>query len=62
MIGFSRGSYTARALAGMLGMVGLLHKDNEEQVGTRFCRKLLLAIMSISLNSFSRSSLPMRYT
>lgn len=32
MFGFSRGSYTARALAGMLHSVGLLPKGNHEQV------------------------------
>ncbi|KAH9178544.1 hypothetical protein EDB89DRAFT_2063507 [Lactarius sanguifluus] len=30
--GFSRGAYTARALAGMLHKVGLLSKDNTEQI------------------------------
>ena len=39
MLGFSRGSYTARALTGMLHTVGLLYKDNVEQVGDIFCRK-----------------------
>ncbi|KAI9465062.1 hypothetical protein BJY52DRAFT_1209897 [Lactarius psammicola] len=32
IFGFSRGAYTARALAGMLHKVGLLAKDNHEQV------------------------------
>ncbi|KDQ62836.1 hypothetical protein JAAARDRAFT_66375 [Jaapia argillacea MUCL 33604] len=32
IFGFSRGAYTARALAGMLHKVGLLGKDNNEQV------------------------------
>jgi len=32
LFGFSRGAYTARALAGMLYKVGLLSKDNLEQV------------------------------
>ncbi|KAN0124133.1 Uncharacterized alpha/beta hydrolase domain (DUF2235) domain containing protein [Lactarius tabidus] len=32
IFGFSRGAYTARALAGMLHKVGLLSKDNNEQV------------------------------
>ncbi|KAI0032570.1 hypothetical protein K488DRAFT_49576 [Vararia minispora EC-137] len=32
LFGFSRGAYTARALAGMLHKVGLLGKDNNEQV------------------------------
>jgi uncharacterized protein (DUF2235 family) len=32
MFGFSRGAYTARALAGMLHCVGLLPKANSEQV------------------------------
>jgi len=32
IFGFSRGAYTARALAGMLHKVGLLSKDNVEQV------------------------------
>ncbi|KAH9168461.1 hypothetical protein EDB89DRAFT_1583900 [Lactarius sanguifluus] len=32
IFGFSRGAYTARALAGMLHKVGLLFKDNHEQV------------------------------
>ncbi|KAH9979975.1 hypothetical protein BGW80DRAFT_1514339 [Lactifluus volemus] len=32
IFGFSRGAYTARALAGMLHKVGLLSKDNFEQV------------------------------
>jgi uncharacterized protein (DUF2235 family) len=32
MFGFSRGAYTARALAGMLHCVGLLPKGNIEQV------------------------------
>ncbi|KAI0269949.1 hypothetical protein BC834DRAFT_967664 [Gloeopeniophorella convolvens] len=32
LFGFSRGAYTARALAGMLHKVGLLSKDNPEQV------------------------------
>ena len=39
MLAFSRGSYTARALAGMLHTVGLLYKDNIEQVGNNSCRK-----------------------
>ncbi|KAI0293299.1 hypothetical protein B0F90DRAFT_1643195 [Multifurca ochricompacta] len=32
LFGFSRGAYTARALAGMLHKVGLLSRDNVEQV------------------------------
>ncbi|KAI0248361.1 hypothetical protein BJV78DRAFT_1131702 [Lactifluus subvellereus] len=32
LFGFSRGAYTARALAGMLHKVGLLSKDNLEQI------------------------------
>ncbi|KAI9444640.1 hypothetical protein H4582DRAFT_832941 [Lactarius indigo] len=32
LFGFSRGAYTARALAGMLHKVGLLSKDNKEQI------------------------------
>lgn len=32
LFGFSRGAYTARALAGMLNKVGLLQKDNVQQV------------------------------
>ncbi|KAI0317709.1 hypothetical protein OF83DRAFT_1119936 [Amylostereum chailletii] len=32
MFGFSRGAYTARALAGMLHKVGLLSKDNDPQI------------------------------
>ncbi|KZO94581.1 hypothetical protein CALVIDRAFT_599949 [Calocera viscosa TUFC12733] len=32
IFGFSRGAYTARALAGMLHKVGLLSRSNEEQV------------------------------
>ncbi|EPQ51108.1 hypothetical protein GLOTRDRAFT_108364 [Gloeophyllum trabeum ATCC 11539] len=32
LFGFSRGAYTARALAGMLHKVGLLPKDNDAQV------------------------------
>ncbi|KAH8104636.1 hypothetical protein BXZ70DRAFT_600191 [Cristinia sonorae] len=32
IFGFSRGAYTARALAGMLHKIGLLPKDNPEQV------------------------------
>ncbi|KAK0504323.1 hypothetical protein EDD18DRAFT_1305975 [Armillaria luteobubalina] len=32
MFGFSRGAYTARALAGMLYKVGLLPRDNQEQI------------------------------
>lgn len=32
IFGFSRGAYTARALAGMLHKVGLLSKDNHEQI------------------------------
>ncbi|KZP18959.1 hypothetical protein FIBSPDRAFT_1045889 [Athelia psychrophila] len=32
IFGFSRGAYTARALAGMLYKIGLLGKDNPEQV------------------------------
>ncbi|KAI0045411.1 hypothetical protein FA95DRAFT_1583363 [Auriscalpium vulgare] len=32
LFGFSRGAYTARALAGMLKKVGLLEKDNAEQM------------------------------
>lgn len=31
-VGFSRGAYTARALAGMLHKIGLLPSDNQEQV------------------------------
>ena len=41
MLGFSRGSYTARALAGMLHTVGLLYKDNIEQVGNSVWHKQL---------------------
>jgi uncharacterized protein (DUF2235 family) len=33
IIGFSRGSYTARALAGMIHKVGLLSQGNEELIG-----------------------------
>lgn len=33
LFGFSRGAYTARALAGMLSKVGLLQRDNVQQVG-----------------------------
>jgi len=36
LFGFSRGSYTARALAGMLHKVGLLPRDNEEQIPFAF--------------------------
>ncbi|KAF7364820.1 hypothetical protein MVEN_00352100 [Mycena venus] len=36
LFGFSRGSYTARALAGMLHKVGLLPRDNQEQVPFAF--------------------------
>ncbi|QRW15054.1 choline transport protein [Ceratobasidium sp. AG-Ba] len=32
LFGFSRGAYTARALAGMLNKVGLLPPDNDEQI------------------------------
>lgn len=32
LFGFSRGAYTARALAGVLYKVGLLPKNNEAQV------------------------------
>ncbi|KAJ2929449.1 hypothetical protein H1R20_g7642, partial [Candolleomyces eurysporus] len=32
LLGFSRGAYTARALAGMLHKVGLLPRDNNEQM------------------------------
>ncbi|KAF5380658.1 hypothetical protein D9757_007007 [Collybiopsis confluens] len=32
LFGFSRGAYTARALAGMLYKIGLLPRDNQEQV------------------------------
>jgi len=32
LFGFSRGAYTARALAGMLNKVGLLSKDNTDQI------------------------------
>ena len=32
IFGFSRGAYTARALAGMLHKVGLLTPGNEEQI------------------------------
>ena len=41
MVGFSRGAYTARALTAMLHTVGLLYKDNVEQVSVEFRRKLL---------------------
>ncbi|KAJ7069408.1 hypothetical protein C8F01DRAFT_1015229 [Mycena amicta] len=36
LFGFSRGAYTARALAGMLHKVGLLPRDNQEQVPFAF--------------------------
>ncbi|PVG02728.1 hypothetical protein CPB86DRAFT_750541 [Serendipita vermifera] len=36
LFGFSRGAYTARCLAGMLHKVGLLPKDNQEQVTFAF--------------------------
>ncbi|EIM85764.1 uncharacterized protein STEHIDRAFT_121799 [Stereum hirsutum FP-91666 SS1] len=36
LFGFSRGAYTARALAGMLRAVGLLPRDNSEQAGFAF--------------------------
>ena len=32
LFGFSRGAYTARALAGMLTKVGLLQRDNDEHI------------------------------
>ncbi|KAJ4482428.1 hypothetical protein J3R30DRAFT_2171475 [Lentinula aciculospora] len=32
LFGFSRGAYTARALAGMLYKIGLLPRDNQEQI------------------------------
>ncbi|KAF9644334.1 hypothetical protein BDM02DRAFT_3213730 [Thelephora ganbajun] len=32
LFGFSRGAYTARALAGLLHKIGLLPRDNEEQI------------------------------
>ncbi|EMD42275.1 hypothetical protein CERSUDRAFT_110803 [Gelatoporia subvermispora B] len=41
LFGFSRGAYTARALAGMIHKVGLLPKDNHQQVPFAyhmFCR------------------------
>jgi len=57
LFGFSRGAYTARALAGMLHKVGLLSKDNTEQVP--FAYKLYKASSNESLaqgfkTSFSR--------
>ncbi|KZT22378.1 hypothetical protein NEOLEDRAFT_1097787 [Neolentinus lepideus HHB14362 ss-1] len=36
LIGFSRGAYTARALAGMLYKVGLLPQDNDQQLDFAF--------------------------
>ncbi|KAJ7741369.1 hypothetical protein B0H16DRAFT_1565561 [Mycena metata] len=36
LFGFSRGSYTARALGGMLHKVGLLPRDNQEQIPFAF--------------------------
>ncbi|KAJ7078613.1 hypothetical protein B0H15DRAFT_535847 [Mycena belliarum] len=36
IFGFSRGAYTARALAGMLHKVGLLPRDNQEQIPFAF--------------------------
>ncbi|KAJ7601160.1 hypothetical protein C8J56DRAFT_912301 [Mycena floridula] len=36
LFGFSRGAYTARALAGMLYKVGLLPRDNQEQITFAF--------------------------
>ncbi|KAJ6579424.1 hypothetical protein B0H10DRAFT_2099928 [Mycena sp. CBHHK59/15] len=36
LFGFSRGAYTARALAGMLHKVGLLPRDNQEQIPFAF--------------------------
>ncbi|KAJ6583965.1 hypothetical protein DFH09DRAFT_1433942 [Mycena vulgaris] len=36
IFGFSRGSYTARALAGMLHKVGLLPRDNQQQIPFAF--------------------------
>jgi uncharacterized protein (DUF2235 family) len=47
MLGFSRGSYTARALAGMLHTVGLLYKDNIEQVGISFWRKQISKLLQV---------------
>jgi uncharacterized protein (DUF2235 family) len=47
MLGFSRGSYTARALAGMLSTVGLLYKDNIEQVGNSFWRKQISKLLQV---------------
>ncbi|KAG8952364.1 hypothetical protein FRC04_004792 [Tulasnella sp. 424] len=38
LFGFSRGAYTARCLAGMLHIVGLLPKGNEEQISFAFER------------------------
>ena len=44
IFGFSRGAYVARALAGMLTKVGLLPKDNLEQIPFAWkmytCRKV----------------------
>lgn len=42
LFGFSRGAYTCRALAGMLYKVGLLPKDNQEQVCVSQCSGNLL--------------------
>lgn len=49
MLGFSRGSYTARALTGMLHTVGLLYKDNIEQVGNSFCRNLQISDLPLQV-------------
>lgn len=42
MFGFSRGAYTARALAGMLEKVGLLHPDNFELVNFAYVSRTCL--------------------
>ncbi|KAN0138084.1 Uncharacterized alpha/beta hydrolase domain (DUF2235) domain containing protein [Lactarius tabidus] len=47
LFGFSRGAYTARALAGMLHKIGLLPKDNVEQVP--FAYKLFKAAKNETL-------------
>ncbi|KAJ8501623.1 hypothetical protein ONZ45_g12088 [Pleurotus djamor] len=54
LFGFSRGAYQVRVIAGMIEMVGLLHKGNENQIA--FAYELYTAVTAQSERSPNRSA------
>ena len=59
LFGFSRGAYTARAVASLLRMYGLMAKGNEALVP--YAIRMLMAIHAIDSNGNNRSVEEKRY-